>query len=64
VPRYKIMARDPETVCVDGEKYAAAGDPCSLPTPPTPCCWTRYSTLVVVELFIAIVIYFILWPVR
>lgn len=40
-PRYKIVARDPDTVCVDRRKYAAAVDPCSLPTPPTPKCWTR-----------------------
>jgi len=43
VPRYKIVARDPETVCADRQKYAEATDPCSRPTPPTPRCWTRYT---------------------
>jgi len=41
-PRYKIVARDPDTVCVDRQKYVADVDPCTRPIPPTPTCWTRY----------------------
>jgi len=43
VPRYKIVARDPETVCADRQKYAATDDKCHRPTPPTPRCWARYA---------------------